>query len=143
MCLVFSRSLHNSTSFFIPNTCPQCLLSCLLFVLGSAGSAQILTDKFVVYTLKVFNTTTLPRLCQPFPYVTIAPQIVFGLHQNGPKWYWYFVFLSLAQLLRTFHIEIFEIIAHKHLQITTVSREGLAPIVKAYSRLIPVDGLVL
>jgi hypothetical protein len=27
--------------------------------------------------------------------------------------------------------------------ITTVSREGLAPIVKAYSRLIPVDGLVL
>jgi hypothetical protein len=26
---------------------------------------------------------------------------------------------------------------------TNVSREGLAPIVKAYSRLIPVDGLVL
>ncbi len=27
--------------------------------------------------------------------------------------------------------------------VTSVSREGLAPIVKAYSRLIPVDGLVL
>ncbi len=27
--------------------------------------------------------------------------------------------------------------------ISIVSREGLAPIVKAYSRLIPVDGLVL
>ncbi len=36
-------SLHNYPSFFIPNTCSQCLLSCLLFVLGSAGSAQILT----------------------------------------------------------------------------------------------------
>ena len=22
--------LHNSTSFFIPNTCPQCLVSCLV-----------------------------------------------------------------------------------------------------------------
>jgi len=28
-------------------------------------------------------------------------------------------------------------------QIKNVSREGLAPIVKAYSRLIPVDGVVL
>ncbi len=26
-------SIHN-TSFFIPNICSQCLLSCLLFVLG-------------------------------------------------------------------------------------------------------------
>ncbi len=29
------------------------------------------------------------------------------------------------------------------LLVVNVSREGLAPIVKAYSRLIPVDGLVL
>ncbi len=33
--------------------------------------------------------------------------------------------------------------AEPHIISINVSREGLAPIVKAYSRLIPVDGLVL
>ena len=58
-------SLHNSTSFFIPNTCSQCLVSCLVCtgvgwkcldfdtngnrLLDKDGNQKTLRHKFAVY----------------------------------------------------------------------------------------------
>ncbi len=46
-------------------------------------------------------------------------------------------------MIRPKHVIIPYVVQLKKINLRAVSREGLAPIVKVYSRLIPVDGLVL
>ncbi len=77
-------SLHNP-SFLLPHICSQCSLSCLLFVLGSAGSAWILTSSKKIDNLVSHLSKGSTLQCRRFTTLGTSAEPRALLAQNLPS----------------------------------------------------------